>query len=283
MLLPGLSLGSAWPASVDGRIGPVFRRVCNVEVNDDTFLVLTTPDLPHLPRALKLRVSVPLDHLFRTGTAFHLSGGLWRCGGVSGTCLDAAVWQPPSVGERVSDDRRRARIEAASACLETYLDRWPQKRLPPDVEALATRLGLALVWGDVDELRCVATALVGLGQGLTPSGDDLLVGCLAWLARRPEARAWRDGLAEALRPRLATTTPVSRHYLIEALAGRFSEPMALLADALDAPRPALPVGKAVEAALAIGASSGVDGVAGLLAAARSDFNRSIGSDHGSIQ
>ena len=283
MLLPGLSLGSSWPASVDGRIGPVFRRVCNVEVDDGTLLVLTTPDLPHLPRALKLRVSVPLDQLFQPGTAFHLSGGLWRCGGVSGTCLEAAVWQPPPIGGRVSGDRRRARVEAASAHLETHLDQWPQKRLQPDVETLATRLGLALAGGNVDGLKRVATALVGLGQGLTPSGDDLLVGCLAWLARRPEARAWRDDLAEALRPRLATTTPVSRHYLIEALAGRFSEPMALLADALDAPCPVLPVWKAVETALVIGASSGADGIAGLLVAARSDFNRSTGSDHGSIQ
>ena len=283
MLLPGLSLGSSWPASVDGRIGPVFRRVCNVDVDDGSLLVLTTPDLPHLPRALKLRVSVPLDQLFQPGTAFHLSGGLWRCGGVSGTCLDAVVWQPPPIGERVSDSRRRARVEAAFARLGTYLDRWPEKRLPPDVEILATRLGSALARGDVGELKQAAGALVGLGQGLTPSGDDLLVGCLAWLARRPEMRGCRDGLAEARRPRLATTTTVSRHYLIEALAGRVSEPLALLADALDAPRPALPVCEAVEAALVIGASSGADGIAGLLAAARSDFNRSTGSDHGSIQ
>jgi hypothetical protein len=283
MLLPGLSLGSPWPASAEGRIGGVFRRACNVDVGDGTLLVLTTPDLPHLPRALKLRVWAPLDQLFRPGTAFRLSGGLWRCGGVRGTSLDVAVWRPPPAGERAPDDQRRLRVAAATACRAAHLERRPEKRLPPDLDDLATRLGSALAGQDDGALRRVAAALVGLGQGLTPSGDDLLVGCLAWLARRPEARGRRDGLADALRPRLAATTPVSRHYLLEALAGRFSEPLVLLADAIDALRPAVPVERAAEAALATGASSGADGIAGLLAAARSDLNGSTGLDHGSLQ
>ncbi len=283
MLLPGRSLGSSWPASADGRIGGVFRRACHVEVDDGTLLVLTTPDLPHLPRALKLLVSAPLDHLFQRGAAFRLSDGLWRCGSVRGTSLDIAVWQPPPVGERVASDQRRVRVEAAAACRATYLEARPEKHLTPDTGCLTARLGAALAGDSDGKLRQVAAALVGLGQGLTPSGDDVLVGCLAWLVRHPDTRACRDVLADALRPCLAATTSVSRHYLLEALAGRFSEPLVLLADAIDALNPTLSVERAAKAALAIGASSGADGIAGLLVAARSDFNRTIGPDHGSLQ
>jgi hypothetical protein len=283
MLLPGLTLGSPWPERADGRVGGVFRRACHVEIGDGSLLVLTTADLPHLPRALKLLACEPFDRLFRPGAAFRLAGGLWRTGGLAGSIRDVAVWQPPVAGNRASAATRRERLAEAASLLASRLREHPGQRLSADLAALVARLGAALEAGDGSELGTVAEALIGRGQGLTPSGDDVLVGCLAGLARRPGGAVLRDRLAEVLRPRLAATGPVSRHYLGAALDGLFSEPLAVLADAVDAARPGSSVRQATGAMLAIGASSGADGLAGLLAALSSDFTSATGPDHGSLQ
>lgn len=60
--------------------------------------------------------------------------------------------------------------------------------------------------------------LVGLGTGLTPSGDDILCGALA------AAHAWGDGdaLAQlwvAIAPRLSATTTLSAQFLADAREG----------------------------------------------------------------
>jgi hypothetical protein len=271
MLLPGLSLGSDWPAAATGRIGGVFRRACDVVLDGGGLLVLTGPDLPHLPGALRLATDRPLDHLFRPGAGFRLTGGLWRADRHGGSIHGLPVWRPPPIAEAAPPAERRVRLGVATAILDEHLRRHPDHRLPPDLECLCGDLARALASGDDAALATTAAALVGRGQGLTPSGDDLLVGCLAFLARRPAATDRRTRIAAAIAPRLAGTTAPSRHYLGEATAARFSEPLALLADALDAARPVSTPPAAVRAALAIGASSGADGIRGLLTAASSDF------------
>jgi hypothetical protein len=69
--------------------------------------------------------------------------------------------------------------------------------------------------------------LVGLGNGLTPSGDDFIVGFLAFLNSVSEQifpenfmKNVRSEMLGAIRNR---TTTVSEAYLISALNGRFSE------------------------------------------------------------
>lgn len=76
------------------------------------------------------------------------------------------------------------------------------------------------------------SALVGLGGGLTPSGDDFLVGCLAtlWAYHRGDAFFH---LASAIQPRLHGTPDLSRAFLERALAGEFSIPVLQLFAALD--------------------------------------------------
>jgi hypothetical protein len=270
MLLPGLSLGSPWPAEAAGRIGAVFPRACDVELERGGLLVLAAADTPHLPKALRLDAGAPLDRLFRSGAPFRLADGVWRCGARTGSVRGLPIWRAPALGDVAAPPERRARLTAAERALDAHAAARPEVRLTLDLERLRGDLGRALASGEEPALDACVEALVGRGQGLTPSGDDLLVGALAFLARRSPT-ATRERLAAAISGRLDSTTTASRHYLAEAIAGRFSEPLALLADAIDAARPLLPVAAATRAALAVGASSGADGARGLLTAAGADL------------
>ena len=103
--------------------------------------------------------------------------------------------------------------------------------------------------GDPRELA----SLVGLGAGLTPSGDDALVGALAALdvisECSPVARPLRRALVEALPvPLEPRTTRLSAQMLRAAADGLYAEPVLALLDALapDGADPA-PVERALSA------------------------------------
>ena len=74
-------------------------------------------------------------------------------------------------------------------------------------------------------------ALVGLGDGLTPSGDDILTGVLASLCALPRRGCapteWaRVTLEDALLQAMNGTTPVARQQLEQALSGYFCRSVA---------------------------------------------------------
>ncbi|WP_139570926.1 oxamate carbamoyltransferase subunit AllH family protein, partial [Escherichia coli] len=71
----------------------------------------------------------------------------------------------------------------------------------------------------------------GFGKGLTPDGDDYLLGYLAalWLWQLPAPLADHQyRLQQALDQHAHNTTDISRHYLERALQGHFSEPICQL-------------------------------------------------------
>jgi hypothetical protein len=110
-----------------------------------------------------------------------------------------------------------------------------------------------------------AQALIGLGPGLTPSGDDYLGGVLIALhqfGRQPQAQSlWRW-----LKPRLARTSDISAAHLDAAAGGeghealhRCIEALCVLAADWDATLTALD---------GVGHCSGWDSLAGVVAVAR---------------
>ncbi len=117
-------------------------------------------------------------------------------------------------------------------------------------------------------------ALIGLGFGLTPSGDDLLVGFLAGLWCRPVSGrqgAFLRGFSDAVVAASRRTTDVSRAYLKWAARGCVAQRLYDLAAAIV--KPCSPskvvqlerqVVQLARQALAVGGTSGADGVYGLL-------------------
>ncbi|MBX3098698.1 MAG: DUF2877 domain-containing protein [Salinibacterium sp.] len=117
------------------------------------------------------------------------------------------------------------------------------------------------------EPRRVVAEVIGAGPGTTPTGDDLLVGCLAALAVLGRGDA-ASVLSGATAPLLEATTTASRHYLVAAASGRFSEHVHELVDGFSAGRPADLI---VEHATRWGATSGVDLLIGLTETLRADL------------
>ena len=115
----------------------------------------------------------------------------------------------------------------------------------------------ALVADDAHALAESTARLAGLGIGLTPAGDDFLVGALAalWIHQRTEH------LALIAQHATERTTLLSAAFLRAATQGRFVEPWHLLLEALHA-GDAVGVTQAIEGVAQIGASSGRDALAG---------------------
>jgi hypothetical protein len=114
-----------------------------------------------------------------------------------------------------------------------------------------------------DRTLCLegVTGLAGLGGGLTPAGDDWLVGCmLAMWAISARHTISPTAIAQAAAPR---TTPLSAAWLRAAAQGECGEPWHLLFDSLVKGRePA--IRQAAEAVIHQGHTSGADALAGFL-------------------
>jgi Protein of unknown function (DUF2877) len=126
----------------------------------------------------------------------------------------------------------------------------------PRIDAL--RLGL--VSGDALAAQTAALGLIGLGVGLTPSGDDFLVGMLAGLeaTQHPLRAAVATAIARAARG----TTAFGAALLEHACRGEFSQRLHDVLIAIAAQEP-VALRQATDRAMAYGATSGADTLAGL--------------------
>jgi hypothetical protein len=105
--------------------------------------------------------------------------------------------------------------------------------------------------------------LVGLGHGLTPSGDDFLAGALAALDALDQTNM-HAALARAVIAAADRTTPLSATFLRAAAAGHVGESLhAMIAAVLTGDGDA-----ALATARRIGHTSGWDTLAGALVTAR---------------
>jgi hypothetical protein len=110
-----------------------------------------------------------------------------------------------------------------------------------------------------------AQKMIGLGPGVTPSGDDVLIGFLAGLwslaGRNDMCLSFIHSFGDTLMQIAKQTTEISRTYLYHATQGQFSSSLSNLAEAIATHAD---VGQATQEAVRVGHSSGMDSVTGLL-------------------
>jgi hypothetical protein len=113
------------------------------------------------------------------------------------------------------------------------------------------------------------TQLLGLGEGLTPSGDDLWIGLLAVLhiTGRLEEVFPSNAHQRVLQDVLARTSDLSAEFIRCALEGDFAEPVALFVRSLFASgwREWHAYARSLAA---VGHSSGVDAMVGIVLGCR---------------
>jgi hypothetical protein len=271
----------------EGRIAAVFHHGVLLTTSDERLLHLHAG--PRLVSPFSLRIEEPFARMLRniplapgmpvrqTGPAIEIAEHL-RLG------LDGVTYYQspkPSPGEIDSRAVQTAHQLLGSQGRTGGLDALP------GMQTIFAAIQQALAAGDLALLGEATRGLIGLGPGLTPSGDDSLVGCLRglWLMSEDEAAA-REMLAylgHRLLPGLGDrTTQVGAEFIRYALDGTFAEILDHAAEALMAPTNPQRVQFAVTRLLAQGDTSGTETTRGLLTCidatlSCSSSNRSRGS------
>jgi hypothetical protein len=114
----------------------------------------------------------------------------------------------------------------------------------------------------------LVSTLIGLGPGLTPSGDDLLVGYMVGLFCRigenEIRRNFISNLGKDINAYASRTTDISRTYLYHSTHAQVSRQLAVLAEALCTGQASETLQEKAIPAMQMGHSSGMDAVTGLL-------------------
>jgi hypothetical protein len=256
-----------------GVVHSVFANSYNIAIAD-LLVTVHGSSIPHTPTSV--RVADPAGHhlvpAVRPGQPVHIEQNLIRVESIGGASYavdmsQASVWSPDPARHIAATQAQQA-VTRLAAVEHTH----PLGGIASasDLEARVLALQRSLL--DHVERRApergitrAAAELIGLGPGLTPSGDDVLVGVMAALTRGGDAAAIQaalEAISRAVAQREQTTSDVSRHYLRLATRGHFSQSLTELLDALT--RSSLAEqDRCIRQLLTIGSSSGADTLAGI--------------------
>ena len=279
------SVGARVPARARAQVHSVFQRACNIETGSGELVTLLAPGSGNLPHGIRCDSPIaPLFPRLRQGQAATLEGAAFRVP-AAGLVVDlshAAVWTGTVAG--ASPRLRGAAAHGALRELcETLREHAPDLGVAPALfssgsphstleRALVARLAQTLPilacateTRDASAVVSALSALVGLGAGLTPAGDDFIVGYLAALwsrsRREPGIAALLRALAVPVGKLSLHTNAISRQMLLDALQGHFAERVTEVVRCVCGGGD---VAGAAMRALQIGHSSGADIMCGLV-------------------
>lgn len=256
-------------AGFTGRVHSVFASVCNL-LCGDTLLTIAACSVGDGPATLRLAGSTTPDlrAAFDIGESVGGDGSVLRSGRVELRLRRVQVWRPVAPRCLLPPERIDARLVAVDVGL-AQPHRGQSSILVNAGAATVAALRDACRTLDVEAAVRHAIRLIGWGEGLTPAGDDFLIGLLAGLDAFVACDDRRGRLRSAIAALVTTsarrTTPIAAHYLKLAAGGHYNEPLVGLRNALLAEDDWQVVDVALRRALAIGASSGADTARGLVA------------------
>ena len=249
------------------RLLNIFEHTCNIVNQNGAIMTMATQHTPLAPFTLQIEAVdfhglQAADSAQVVGSELYL--GQWRI-----RTANARVWNPvpdwASVRRAVTTDPDLLTLlnwQALTICppgslLELYCT--PASSAVLQQTALgAGKLVNGVRTHRLDQAIDGARQLAGLGQGLTPSGDDFIIGVMlaAWAGLYgATAEDFCAPLAHAAAPR---TTALSAAFLHAAARGEAMSPWHTLFAALACP-------DALRAVLEVGHTSGADALAGFIA------------------
>ena len=295
MRLNALSAGVEAPTiCFSGVIHSIFHHACNVSLDSEVLLTLVSSEKGNLSHGIRLRTPPKFTflHQFRVGQPVACRGGILRVSGsdLSADLRTASLWHIDLKGLRVDLYQRDTAQAWAVAWLELGKHRHQNglsamiAPTSPSRQNSVPSLGIRALVGravesvpalmdatrnfQVDNVITAIRPLIGLGPGLTPSGDDFIVGYLAglWSAggSDPSRLRFLSSVGTWLSQAAAGTNAISRTYIKSAVNGNLSEPIATLAQRIGQAKSVDNVREATRTALQVGSTSGTDGVLGLL-------------------
>lgn len=266
---------AALRSGLRGRVHSVFARAVNVIVPDGTLLTLASREVDDAPDTLVVDVRSFDGTGVASGAPVAARDPVLHVGHRLAIRFDvASPWVPllPWYPEHDAPLRRNldalrehvAGLDSGSGDDALSRSSGVSTAAAAQLAQHATALGRALEHADLETAQLQGEALVGLGQGLTPSGDDLLVGLFAVLhLPGGPCEPFRD-LGRRIVARSAERThAISLSALRAAAEGRVRARVAALLSTL-ATGERENVLAALRAVLAIGSTSGRDIVAGVV-------------------
>lgn len=230
------------------------------------------------PRAVRLPNAVVVDTSLAGLVGQAGSVGVGRVALGDRVCVPLRWWDPrPRIGP-AAPPALGARLEALELLLSGR--QRATGSFEPELRRREAALSDALAAGDVLAAADAAEALIGLGPGLTPAGDDVVAGALATLrllgpaAGTARTGALADALAAGSHAAADRTTSLSAVLLRHADAGEVAAPAAGVFLAL--------IGRgvlkaAVRSLLAVGHTSGHDLARGIVFGGRATVACTAGS------
>jgi hypothetical protein len=288
MRLAALSTGYAIPhTDFDATIHSVFRTAVNLRpANSELLLTLLVAGEADLPQGIRL--DTPADFTFEQLSA----GSEVFCRNSTIVFKNAALvvefnqarrWQCdlPALGTDLTDPA----VAEAWKCVWQLLNE-RQVRLGAEIVAQVLLHSDGMVQSAIsrqmgDAVRALVDAtricqldpsalirLIGLGTGLTPCGDDFLVGYLAGLwctvLDFVKRRQFVTELGQAVIHLSGQTNDISRTYLYHAARGQVSSRLDALAGSINRPESPGQLHLIAESTMQSGHTSGMDAVTGLL-------------------
>lgn len=261
------------------QVHSCFQRSLNLRHPDGYLLPLLSSDFQDLPDAIRIPLGNEWDwrHHAQIGHTATFHHGILQGAGWSVTLDRASCWQPelmeagePALLNTLSHYAFLAR-QLGQYCHQHHSE--SDLQLLPGVEQSGAlrnpppRVVQIDLADSPERLAAEVGALIGYGRGLTPDGDDYLLGYMAALwpwRQHPALNAHDSTLRGLVGSQLLRTNDISRHYLQRALQGHFSAPIChLMLLLISAASPAQIRTAALEV-MQFGASSGVDCLAGIL-------------------
>lgn len=253
------------------RLLHVFDRACNLVNRKGEVVSLVAADVGPGPFAVvvSLERTYSFARRITMDTPVTVADHAITLGSLTVDTTRAALWPPRPAWETL-----RAQRTARPAYLPRLETRLSTHLVAHDVDVgadgrhwlceAAAPLLQALVAQDLGACRVNVRRLAGLGGGLTPAGDDFIMGALygLWGTQPPaRARRWAQTMVDTAVPR---TTTLSAAWLRAAAGGEAGAAWHALVDGMidgDAPR----VDAALDRILATGHTSGADALAGFTA------------------
>jgi hypothetical protein len=282
------------PHPFSGTVQSVFRQACNLWLEPGELLTLLPCQKGNVPHGIRLDTSSHFVflHALRVGQSVACRGGILRIDGAdfSVDLRPAHPWQidltelhidlcrPTQAQSWVvawSELNMHHHKGGISENLGTFFLSEVRPAIPAVSEILLQQgtytipsLLQATCRLRLRDVMISIRSLIGLGHGLTPSGDDFLVGYMAglWCTARanPSRMRFLTALGSELSEVSRNTNKISSTFLRSAAKGHVSEPIAKLAQQLNQANDMSSLRATTQTALQVGHTSGSDGVLGML-------------------
>jgi hypothetical protein len=290
MYLSALTIGYAVPGDdFEAVTHSVFESAANLQLSKGGKLItLVGSGEADLPQGIRL--DMPADFSFASlgvGEAAVCRDGILRidCISLTVSLHKARIWKcdlpalnidltnssVESAWRSVWDALNKRQSQAGAEIVADDLlrsDETLRAGVPQKAREAMRGLLQATRQADLTDAATAVRALIGLGSGLTPAGDDLLAGYLAGLWCTVQNERGREqflsGLGGAVVRLSRQTNDISRTYLYHAARGQVSSRLTALAEVISRGESGEPLLTIAESAMRVGHSSGMDAVTGLL-------------------